>query len=233
MGTLFIVSTPIGNLEDISMRALRILFTVDIVASEDTRRSGMLLTELRKRYPTPPDAKEPKLLRYDDHTELSQAAELIQHLENDEQVALVTDAGTPLISDPGYILVREARKRDIPVVSVPGPSAVITALSIAGLPTEKFLFLGYPPEKQSHRKKQLEDLHIFKEKNIGVTVVWYVAPHKLSEMLADMKDNLGDTPITIVRELTKIHESVWTGSVSEAEGTVEEFKGELVLLLRV
>ena len=157
MGTLYIVSTPIGNLEDITLRALRILKEVDIIACEDTRTTSQLLNLLSTKFAHVHNfsgsAHQPKLIRYDDRTEISKAPEILELLTQGKSVALVSDAGTPLISDPGYVLVREARKRGIPVISVPGASALLTALTSSGLPADKFMFLGYPPEKQSHRFK--------------------------------------------------------------------------------
>ena len=228
MGTLFIVSTPIGNLEDISLRALGILFSSEIIASEDTRRTWTLLSELRKRFPLLTTSQhEPKLIRYDDRTERTTTPELIELLTQGTSMALVTDAGTPLISDPGFVLVREARKRSIPVTSVPGPSSPIAALSVSGLPADKFLFLGYYPEKQSHRKRLLESLTSFA---FPVTVIFFAAPHKLIEDLEDMLAVFGDCQITITRELTKMHEEVWKGTISESISHFSDPKGEFVLL---
>lgn len=209
------------------------LFSSDAIASEDTRRTGALLLELKKRFPDLVPPGDPKLLRYDDRTELAQTAELIALLEQGKHVSLVTDAGTPLISDPGYILVKEARKRGIPVVAVPGPSAVVTALSVSGLPVDKFLFLGYPPEKQSHRVKQFEAMQAIMQGPIGPTAVWYVAPHKVSQTLLDMKAVFGVINITLARELTKVYEESWTGSIDAALERHEEFKGELVLMVHL
>ena len=233
MGTLYIVATPIGNLEDCSIRSIRVLFSSDAIASEDTRRTGALLQELRKRFPEHVPSGEPALIRYDDRTELSQTAEIVALLESGKQISLVTDAGTPLISDPGYVLVKEARKRSIPVHAIPGPSAVVAALSVSGLPVDKFLFLGYPPEKQSHRIKQFETIQTIMEGPIGPTAVWYVAPHKLEQTLLDMKSVFGAIDISLARELTKVYEDSWTGSLDAALKRHEEFKGELVLMIHL
>lgn len=218
MGTLYIVSTPIGNLEDISLRAVRILKSVEIIACEDTRRTGQLLQQL--------NIPAPKLFRYDDRTEQSATPELLELLVNNKSIALVSDAGTPLISDPGYVLVKKARTRNIPVISIPGASALLTALTGSGLPADSFMFLGYPPEKQSHRRKLFADLPQ------KLTLIFYCAPHKLSQTLTDMKDVLGDIDITIARELTKIHEECWTGTISDALQHWNSPKGEFVLLFR-
>lgn len=231
MATLYIVSTPIGNLEDISIRAIRTLFTVDIIACEDTRRTGVLLSEIKKRYtgllPAGSENIHPNYIRFDDRTEQSGTPELIDLLKTGKSVALVSDAGTPLINDPGYFLVREAGKRDIPVISIPGPSALMSALTISGLPADKFMFLGFPPEKQSHRKKLFTDLPK------GMTLIFYSAPHKLRSTLEDLKDTLGDCDITICRELTKIHEEIWQGSITSSIEHFNNVKGELVICFRL
>lgn len=234
MGTLYIVSTPIGNLEDITIRAIKTLFTVDIVLCEDTRRTGNLLAEFRKRYALlegshPSSHRKDAILRFDDHTENNRVPEIIQWIEQGKNVALISDAGTPLISDPGYKLVAEAIKRGIKVVSIPGPSAALAALTSSGLPTNQFLFLGYPPEKSSHRIKLFENL-LNLNRFILSTYIFYCAPHKLQQTLVDLQTVTGDIPIVIARELTKIHEEVWKGSISECIKYFSNPKGELVLL---
>lgn len=236
MGTLYIVSTPIGNLEDLTIRAIKTLFSVDIIACEDTRRTGLLLQKLKEQYASKLTDSTPlhrsvelhlesKLLRYDDNHEQSQTPFIIQKLEEGKSVALVSDAGTPLISDPGYKLVSEALKRGINVISVPGPTAAIAALTVSGLPTNHFMFLGYPPEKQSHRLK------LFRTLPKDITIIFYCAPHKLQQTLTDMQTVFGDIPIVIARELTKIHEEVWRGKLSEAISYFLNPQGEFVLLL--
>lgn len=245
MGTLSIVSTPIGNLDDITIRAIKTLLTVDIVLCEDTRRTGNLLAELRKRYASlegshPSNHRKDAILRFDDHTENNRVPEIIQWIEQDKNVALVSDAGTPLISDPGYRLVSEALKRGINVVSVPGPTAAIAALTSSGLPTNQFLFLGYPPEKQSHRIKLFQSLsEIFTRPPLAVargsldkspTLIFYCAPHKLHQTLTDLQTVFGDIPIVIARELTKVHEEVWRGKLYESLGYFYKPQGEFVLL---
>lgn len=210
MGTLYIVATPIGNLEDITIRAQKILASVDLVLCEDTRRTARLTNT--------------KLMRFDEHTEQKLVPEVLDMLTN-KNIALVSDAGTPLISDPGYRLVSEAIKRGIKVVSIPGPTAAIAALTVSGLPTNHFMFLGYPPEKQSHRIKLFGSL----PKNI--TIIFYCAPHKLHQTLTDLQTVLGDLPIVLVRELTKMHEEIWRGKISDAQTC--DFKGELVLLFSI
>lgn len=194
-------------MEDLSTRAKKILDTVDIVLCEDTRRTANLTSN--------------KLFRFDEYTE----EKLIPQILTYKTVALVSDAGTPLISDPGYKLVREAIRRGIKVVSIPGPTAAIAALTSSGLPTNKFLFLGYPPEKQSHRIK------LFQSLPKDTTIIFCCAPHKLRQTLEDMESVFGDIPIVIARELTKVHEELWRGKLSEVQW--REFKGEIVILFRL
>lgn len=208
MEALYIVSTPIGNLEDISVRTQKTLAEADLILCEDTRRTAKLVRGKR-------------LLRFDEHTEDRLIPEILTH----QNVALVSDAGTPLISDPGYRLVSECIRRNIKVVSIPGPSAVLAALTSSGLPANKFMFLGYPPEKQSHRR------NLFTSLPKKTTIIFYVAPHKLKQTLSDLKESLGDINIVIARELTKIHEEIWRGKISETEK--REFKGELVVLFKL
>lgn len=206
MEALYIVSTPIGNLGDLSPRAQKTLAEADLILCEDTRRTAKLAIGKR-------------LLRFDEHTEDKLIPEILTH----QNVALVSDAGTPLISDPGYKLVQECIKRSFPVISIPGPSAFLTALTSSGLPTNKFLFLGYPPEKQSHRVK------LFQSLPKDITIIFYVSPHKLQQTLADLKEILGDIDIVIARELTKFHEEIWREKISGAQ--TRSFKGELVFML--
>lgn len=244
MGTLFVVATPIGNLEDISLRAIKTLFSVDYVACEDTRRTGLLLDELKKRYPSivPKDSPSEglslntqghsRLVQYYDEIEDKRLPEVIDILTQGRSVALVSDAGTPLISDPGYVLIKEARKRGIPVISIPGASALLTALTSSGLPADKFMFLGYPPEKQGNRLKLFEHISSM-NRFIESTYIFYSAPHKLQSTLEDMKNSFGDIEIVICRELTKIHEEYWRGAVSAAISRFIQPKGEFVLLIRL
>ncbi|MEK7544421.1 MAG: 16S rRNA (cytidine(1402)-2'-O)-methyltransferase [Patescibacteria group bacterium] len=243
MGILYIVATPIGNLEDITIRAINTLFSVDFIACEDTRRTGLLLQEIKKRFLSvipanagiqskkEHDDMNPQLIRYDDNHEQSQTPLLIHKLEEGKLVALVSDAGTPLISDPGYNLVREAVKRGIQVVSIPGSTAAIAALSVSGLPTNNFFFLGYPPEKQSHRIKLFRSLSSSWSEAIGSpTIIFYCAPHKLQQTLDDMKGVFGDIDLVIARELTKVHEEVWRGKISKAQDYFSNPQGEFVVL---
>lgn len=196
-------------MEDITIRAQKTLASVDLVLCEDTRRTARLTNT--------------KLMRFDEHTEQKLVPEVLALL-SEKNIALVSDAGTPLISDPGYRLVSEAIKRGIKVVSVPGPTAAIAALTSSGLPTNRFLFLGYPPEKQNHRR------NLFQSLPKDTTIIFYCAPHKLHQTLEDIKDVLGDIEIVIARELTKIHEEFWRGKTSEAIAHFSDPKGEFVLL---
>jgi 16S rRNA (cytidine1402-2'-O)-methyltransferase len=224
MGTLFIVSTPIGNLEDITIRAKKTLEMVDTILCEDTRRTGSMLSMLSIPYK--------KLESYYDQIEQQKTPEIITLLENGQNIALVSDAGTPLINDPGFVLVRECRKRGITVTSIPGASALLAALCVSGLPSDKFMYLGYPPEKQSHRIKLFENI-LSINRLIGVTYICYCAPHKLAATLEDMKTVFGDIEITICRELTKIHEETWNGKISESFIKFTNIKGEVVLLFKI
>lgn len=238
MGKLSIVSTPIGNLDDITIRAIKTLSAADIILCEDTRRTGLLLQHLKNTYLSNNSAAADKLhrfIRFDDHTENTLLPEIVNGLERDHSVALVSDAGTPLISDPGFRLVRECVKRGIKVESVPGPSAFLAALTSSGLPTDKFFFLGYPPEKQSTRRSLFNDVLSCSRtsKQIHPTYIFYCAPHKLAQTLEDIKEVFGDIPITIARELTKVHEQTWKGTVSQAMSSFSVPKGEFVLLFRL
>lgn len=219
MGKLSIVSTPIGNLGDITLRAIKTISSADAILCEDTRHTGQLLHLL--------NIKNSRLIRFDDHTEQNSLPEIIELLQSDKHIALVSDAGTPLISDPGFRIVRECIKRGIAVESVPGPTAAIAALTVSGLPVNHFLFLGYPPEKSSHRSK------LFASLPKDTTIIFYCAPHKLIQTLEDMKNTLGDINIVITRELTKIHEEVWRGTLLETLTHFPNPQGEFILLFRL
>lgn len=232
MNKLFIVSTPIGNLEDITIRAIKTLFSVDVILCEDTRHTGNLLNELRKRYPTLVTDKKPELIAYYDEIEDKKIPEVIDALTQGRTIALVSDAGTPLISDPGFRLVRECIKRNIKVESMPGASAILTALTSSGLPSDKFFFVGYLPEKQGQRMKLLKDLGEM-NKLVASTYIAYCAPHKLEQTLIDMKEALGEIDLAVARELTKIHEEVWKGTVTQALDHFQNPQGEFVLLFNL
>lgn len=219
-GTLYIVGTPIGNLEDMTFRAIQVLQQVDAIAAEDTRHTGKLLQHFQISTPQ---------LSYHDHNRLSRIPELLERLQSGRAIALVTDAGMPGISDPGYELVKACAEIGISVVPIPGPSAVITALSASGLPTDRFVFEGFLPPKGQPRRDRLESLPAESR-----TLVFYEAPHRLRQTLEDLAAALGpDRSITLTRELTKLHEEFWRGSLEEAIAryTTREPQGEFTLVV--
>lgn len=219
-GKLYVVATPIGNLEDITIRAIKTLGSVDILLCEDTRHTGLLLD----RIPKDSQFKKPKLISYQEFNEQQRIPEIINQLTAGANIALVSDAGTPLISDPGFRLVNECIKRDITIVPIPGPSSVTAALSISGLSTNNFNFIGYLPQQKGKRKKILSSL------NAKTTIVCYEAPHRLIETLNDIQAAYGNINIVICRELTKIYEETYRGRVSEALEKFKNPKGEFVIL---
>jgi 16S rRNA (cytidine1402-2'-O)-methyltransferase len=218
-GVLYVVSTPIGNLEDITLRALRILKEVDLIAAEDTRRTGLLLKHFGIQAP---------LTSYFQGNESKKKELILSKLDQGDRIALVSDAGTPGISDPGFRLIRTAIENGIPIVPIPGPSAAITALSIAGLPTDGFLFKGFLPHKSKKRRDLLKQLEEVKE-----TLVFYESPHRLSQTLTDIGDILGDREIALTRELTKVYEEVLRGRISEILDQISQrrLKGEITLVI--
>lgn len=221
IGTLYVVATPIGNLEDISARATKILNAVDLIAAEDTRRTQGLLSTFNIKS---------KMIAYHDHNEIEQTPVLIDKLIRGSSIALVSDSGSPLLSDPGIVLVRAARASGISVVSVPGPSAVISALSIAGLPTDRFIFEGFLPRASGPKSDRLSRIA-----NESRTIVLYESVHRLINTLEALKAHFeADRVVFICRELTKIHESVYEGTLGdlcERVGTEIPLKGEFVLLI--
>lgn len=218
-GTLFLVATPIGNLEDITHRALRILSEVSLVAAEDTRHTRRLLQHYGLSKPT---------VSLFEHNERGRIPGLLRRLESGESVALVTDAGSPGIADPGYPLVRAAIEAGLRVESVPGPSAVIAALQVSGLPTDSFTFVGFLPVKAGARRRRLEELSRRRE-----TLVAFESPHRIEACLRDLEDVWGEREVALARELTKAFEDVRRGSAREIrEGLApEKRKGEMVLVL--
>ncbi|AUB41527.1 rsmI, 16S rRNA [Nostoc flagelliforme CCNUN1] len=201
--TLYVVGTPIGNLEDITFRAVRILQTVDIIAAEDTRHTGKLLQHFQVKTPQ---------VSYHEHNRTSRIPELLEHLVNNKAIALVSDAGMPGISDPGYELVKACIEAGIAVVPIPGASAAITALSAAGLPTDRFVFEGFLPAKSQQRQEHLESLQTESR-----TLVFYESPHRLRDTLQDLALVWGsDRQIVLGRELTKLYEEFWRGTIAEA-----------------
>jgi 16S rRNA (cytidine1402-2'-O)-methyltransferase len=218
-GRLFVVATPIGNLEDITLRALRVLGEVAAIACEDTRQTLKLLNKYGLRKP---------LVSYYQPREGQRVPEIVRMLREGRDVALVSDAGTPGISDPGFPLIRAALKEGFQVVPVPGPSAVTAALSAAGLPTHRFLFAGFPPPKAAGLKKCLEAL-----KAEEATLIFYLPTRRLSEFLAAVIEVLGDRRVVVARELTKVHEEFLRGRVDELAATVaaRSIKGEATVLI--
>lgn len=220
LGTLYIVSTLIGNLEDITLRALRILREVDLVAAEDTRHTRKLLSAYDIHT---------SITSYYDHNESQKTPYLLQRLVNGESIALVSDAGTPGISDPGYELIRAAIVQHVPVVPIPGPSAIIAALTVAGLAIESFIFIGFLTNKRTARIKQLKDMQEEQK-----TIVCYVSPHHLLKSLVDIREVLGNRHIVVTRELTKKFEEVLRGdidTVSEQFAQRPSIKGEFTLVI--
>ena len=219
-GTLYIVSTPLGNLEDVTLRALRILKEVDLIAAEDTRHSLKFLNHYGIKKP---------LISYWGEKEKLKAAETLQRLKDGQSVALISDAGTPGISDPGTLLIEKAIEVGITVVPVPGPSAVIAALSLSGFRTEEFTFFGFLPAKQTQRKKMLSRISLEKR-----TLVFYEAPHRILESLADFSEIMGDRNVVVIKELTKFYEEVLRGSVTEVREHLERstIAGEYVIVLQ-
>lgn len=218
-GTLYIVATPIGNLEDITLRAIRTLKDADIIAAEDTRHTQTLLRRFTINTP---------LLSYHEHNERAKTGQLLARLERGENIALVSDAGTPAISDPGYRLVVEAVRAGIRVVPIPGPSALIAALSAGGLPTDGFNFRGFLPARKRERRSKLREL-----RGDRYSIVVYETPHRLKESLDDLCEIFGDRRMVLAREVTKIHEEFLRGRISEVIGKVSqrEIRGEVTLII--
>jgi 16S rRNA (cytidine1402-2'-O)-methyltransferase len=220
-GKLYLVATPIGNLEDITLRALRVLREeVAVIACEDTRQTQKLLQHFDIRKP---------LIAYHEHNEASRSAEIVQMLQREESVALVTDAGTPLVSDPGYRVVTAALEAGMIVIPIPGASAVLAALAASGLPTNEFRFAGFLPPKQFARKKALQELS-----SETATLVVYESPHRILDTLADIQEVMGSRPVVLARELTKLHEEFLRGSAGEIREQLQarsSVKGEITLVI--
>lgn len=219
-GTLYVVATPIGNLEDMTFRAVRILQTVDFIAAEDTRHTGKLLQHFQIATPQ---------ISYHEHNSSQRIPELLGLLSQGKAIALVTDAGMPLISDPGYELVKACAQSEISIVPIPGASAVITALSAAGLPTDKFVFEGFLPAKSKERRTHLSIIQTETR-----TIILYESPHRLRDTLQDLGDVFGkERQIVLARELTKMHEEFWRGTIGEAIALYasREPQGEFTLVV--
>ena len=216
-GTLYIVATPIGNLEDVTLRALRILKEVDLIACEDTRHSRKLLAHYQITKST---------VSHHEHNERERGSELIKKLEAGQNIALVSDAGTPLISDPGSWIVQEAIDRGIRVVPIPGPSAFVTALAASGLPCDTFAFIGFLPARRGQRRTRLKELA-----GLQSTLIFYEAPHRIVQTIHDLRDVFGDRKCVVARELTKVHEEFLRGSLGHLEIPETAERGEIVLLV--
>jgi 16S rRNA (cytidine1402-2'-O)-methyltransferase len=219
-GTLYIVATPIGNLEDITHRALRVLGEVDLVACEDTRRTRMLLNHF---------GIKTKTISYHEHNERERAAEICKLLASGKNVALVSDAGTPLLNDPGFRVANAAIELNLPVVPVPGPTAFVSALVASGLPSDQFFFAGFLPARANARRAKLDELRA-----IPATLLFYEAPHRINATLKDALEVLGNRPAAVARELTKIHEEIARGSLRELAqrfGAGSPARGEMVLVI--
>jgi len=219
-GALYIVSTPIGNREDVTLRALKILQVVDLIAAEDTRKSGKFLSH---------HGIKNRLVSYHEHNEKKRAPELLGKLLGGTSIALVSNAGTPCVSDPGYRLVAAAIAHKISVIPVPGPSAAMAAMSASGLPTDSFVFIGFPPKKKGKRMQLLAELALESR-----ALIFYESPRRILAFLEEIVSHVGDRPAVLAREMTKLHEEFIRGSVSEILETIKirtEIKGECTLLV--
>lgn len=219
-GILYICGTPIGNLEDITLRVLKILKEVKLIAAEDTRHTKKLLNHYQINT---------KVTSYYEYNKIKKATYLVEMLKNSQDIALVSDAGMPGISDPGYVLVNLALKNSIKIIPIPGVSALITALVVSGLPTDKFVFEGFIPRKIKERKRYFKSIE-----NEERTIIFYEAPHRLKRALKDMLDVCGERKIVIARELTKMYEEIIRGNLSQvlSEINTKEIKGEITLVVQ-
>jgi 16S rRNA (cytidine1402-2'-O)-methyltransferase len=218
-GTLFVVATPIGNLEDITARALRVLREASVIAAEDTRRTSKLLARYAITTPT---------TSLHEHNERQKSRAILDRLERGQHVALVSDAGTPTVSDPGQSLIRDAIEAGIRVESIPGPSAVIAALAASGFASDSFTFLGFPPARSTDRSKWFERLRA-----VGGTVVFFEAPHRIRRTLEELRTEVGDIDVLVARELTKIHEELVRGPISGTLGRLEAPLGEFTVVANI
>jgi 16S rRNA (cytidine1402-2'-O)-methyltransferase len=219
-GTLYVVGTPIGNLEDMTFRAISVLQNVDLIAAEDTRHTGKLLHQFQIKTPQ---------ISHHEHNRATRIPELIDKLQQGKSIALVTDAGMPCVSDPGYELVKACAAANLPIVPIPGVTAVVTALAASGLPSDRFTFEGFLPAKEKDRRNALMQLQTESR-----TMIFYESPHRLRESLVTILETLGETrEITIARELTKMHEEFWRGTVSDAVAAYQtrEPKGEYTIVI--
>jgi 16S rRNA (cytidine1402-2'-O)-methyltransferase len=229
MGILYIVSTPIGNLQDITLRAIEIIKQTEYIACEDTRKTGFLIKSLADKFGSFGDKY---LVSVYEENEVSRIQEILNVLQSDKNIVLVSDAGTPLISDPGFKLVRECINKGIKVESIPGPSSVISALVVSGLPSDKFTFVGFLPKKPGHRQTFLKNLKKSLEL-VKSTVILFESPFRLVKTLGELETVFGDREVVVVRELTKIHEEVKRGKASDLKTHFQKHtpKGEIIVLL--
>ena len=218
-GTLFVVATPIGNLEDITVRALRVLREVAVIAAEDTRRTAHLLA--RHAITTPTTSLH-------EHNEAGKSAALVARLQRGDSIAMVSDAGTPTVSDPGGLLIRAAIDAGLRVEPVPGPSAVLAALAASGLPTDSFAFLGFPPTRSKDRKLWFERVRV-----IRGTIVFFEAPHRIRDTLHELQREVGNCEVAVGRELTKIHEELVRGPINEITKRLGEGRGEFTVVANI
>jgi len=218
-GTLFVVATPIGNLEDITVRALRVLREVTVIAAEDTRRTAHLLARHAITTPT---------MSLHEHNESAKSPSLVARLQRGDHIALVSDAGTPTVSDPGGRLIRAAIDAGIRVEPIPGPSAVLAALAASGLPTDSFTFLGFPPTRAKDRNSWFTRLRA-----IGGTVVFFEAPHRIRETLGELSRTAGDCYVVVARELTKTHEELVRGPISSVINALKADRGEFTVVVEI
>lgn len=218
-GTLFVVATPIGNLEDITVRALRVLREVEVIATEDTRRTAHLLA--RHAIATPTTSLH-------EHNEAGKAGALVARLQRGDSIALVSDAGTPTVSDPGGRLIRAAIDAGVRVEPVPGPSAVLAALAASGLPTDSFLFLGFPPTRSKDRKKWFDRVKL-----VRGTIIFFEAPHRIQDTLHEFQREVGECDVVVGRELTKAHEELVRGPINEVFKRLSARRGEFTVVVYV
>ena len=216
-GTLFVVATPIGNLEDITFRAVRVLRDVDLIAAEDTRRTAKLLAHF---------AISTRTISFHDHNRRSRLPQVVARIERGEKVALVSDAGTPGLSDPGVDLVRTCLERRIRVEPVPGPSAALAAATASGFPLEPLTVFGFPPSRGLARKRWLEQVT-----TVPHTLSFFEAPHRIRQTLEDLGSISGERPICVARELTKVHEQIATGTIIDVIGHITDWRGEFTVVL--
>jgi 16S rRNA (cytidine1402-2'-O)-methyltransferase len=218
-GRLYLVSTPIGNLEDITLRAIKLLRRVDLIAAEDTRKARQLLARYRIKAP---------LTSFFEHNEPAKIASLLKRLQNNQDIAVISEAGTPGVSDPGFRLIKQAIEQGIEVIPIPGPSAHVAALVCSGLPTDSFHFFGFLPPKGAKRQRRLEEI-----KELRGTVILYESPHRLLRTLHDIQDSCGNRQICVAREMTKLYEEVLRGEIQAVLAGLEgkRIRGEITLVV--